>query len=89
MKLDKIVKQLGEDTCSDLHSLSVAQLNARIALAEHAMVEAQEELLANPKYIELKENLKAITAGKRELNSRQRAIIAFCLHLLMGKGQYV
>lgn len=82
MKLDKIIKKLDKDTVAALDNYVPNELYLKIAAAEQIMLTAQEELDSNPKYEELRENLKALTSGKREINSRQRAIIGYCLHLL-------
>lgn len=82
MNIDKIIKKIGKDTKLELDDLSPEQLNARVVLASQAMKQATDELEANEKYQELKESLKALTSGKREVNARQNGIIAYCLHLL-------
>lgn len=85
--LDKIEKLLGHDTVLELQSYDVEGLNTQVVNAESAMKQAVDELQANPQYQELKEGLKAITAGLKEVNKRQRAKIAYCLYLLEGKGK--
>ena len=81
-KIDKLTKKLGIDTIQDLGKLDKAAMQSRIVQAEQAMQQAHDELEANPNYQELKENLKALMAGKREVNSRQRAVIEYCLYLM-------
>lgn len=84
MKLDKIIKTIGGETKDQLDTSSTDQLTGVIVRAEQAMDDVAFELESNPKYQELKESLQAISAGKKEVNKRQKAIIAYCLHLLRG-----
>jgi len=83
---EKLQKVLGIDTVEELEKLDSDILKERIANAAQAMQAVRDELEANPKYQELKENLKALTSGKKEVDKRQKAIIKFCLHLLESKG---
>jgi hypothetical protein len=85
-QLDKIEKVLGTDTVKELEALSSADLETRIVSANQAMQQAEDELEANPKYEELKENLKALSAAKRDVNKRQKSIIKLCLHYIESRG---
>jgi hypothetical protein len=85
-KLDKLERTLGKDTIADLNAVPVDMLKAHIVASEQSMKAAKEELEANPQYQELRENLKALSQGLREVNTRQRAIIQYCLHLIEEKG---
>ena len=82
MKLEKALKAVGEDTAKELEAMSPEQLKERIVNAESAMKQVADELEANPKYQEIKENKKALELGKKEVNARQKAIIALALHHL-------
>lgn len=81
-KQEKLEKALGKELISELEALSTDQLKARIASAEGAVKTARDELDANAEFQELKESLKAVSAGMREVTSRQRKIVEFSLHLL-------
>jgi hypothetical protein len=85
-KLARIEKALGSDTLGELESMPSDALKDKIVSAEHAIMEAIRELEANPKYQELKESLKAISAGLKEVKKRQNAIIQYSLSLLEDKG---
>lgn len=82
MKLDTVIKNIGKETQAELDSLSAEDLKAKIVQAEQAMDEVAKELEANEKYQEIKELLKAMTQGKKEVNKRQKAIIQYALHRL-------
>lgn len=84
MTLEKVIKALGEDTVKELEALSKEQLHNRIVAAETSMEEVAKDLEANLAYQEIKENKKALEAGKREVDKRQKAIIKFALHVLSG-----
>ncbi len=86
-KLSKIEKDLGKDFLEGLAAGQVDELRIVISNSAGAMKHAREELEANPKYMELKESLKALSSGMGEVNKRQNAIIQYCLHLLEEKGQ--
>ena len=62
-KLSKIEKVLGKETLGELEAMPVDILKDHIIIAEHAINEAQRELEANPKYQDLKDSLKALSAG--------------------------
>lgn len=82
---DKMAKKLGMTTVEELGLLEDKDLKQRIVAAEQAMQQAKVELDNNEKYQEMRENLKALSAGKKEVNSRQKAVIEFCLYLLEDK----
>ena len=81
-QLDKLHSKLGKATIDELSSLSEADLKKRVVEANQAMKLADDELQANESYIALKENKSALEQGKKEVNSRQNAVIKYCLHLL-------
>lgn len=85
-QLEKIEKTLGLETVKELEAFDEASLKKRIVEANQAMKQVAEELEANEKYQEIKENKKALESGKREVNKRQKAVIAYCLSLLDSKG---
>ncbi len=85
-KLARAIKKLGDEFIQELEAKSPGELETHIINAEKAMSQAQDELEANPKYQELKDSLAAVTEGKKEVDKRQKAIIAVSLHLLAQKG---
>jgi hypothetical protein len=86
-KLAKIEKLLGPDTINDLKIMPKEELVNTVVQSEVSIKTAQEELEANEKYQELKEAVKAMSAGLREVKQRQNAIIQYCLHLKEEGGQ--
>lgn len=84
-KLQKIEKLLGLDTINELNANSSEALKNSVIVAEQAINQAVNELEANPAFQELKENLKALSQGLREVKARQNAIIQYCLHRLEDK----
>jgi uncharacterized membrane protein YecN with MAPEG domain len=81
-KQEKIEKILGNDTLQELEGLNSVQLKERVAFAEGAIKQVQDELEANPNYQEMKENLKALSFSVKEVKKRQKAIVQYSLHLL-------
>lgn len=86
-KLARIEKLLGKDALTILESASPESLDVTIAHACASIKEAADQLEANPKYQELKESLKACSAGLREVKAFQNAKIQYALHLAEEKGR--
>src|SRR5579864_7275343 len=84
---DKLMKTLGKDTVMEMESLDAEGLRKVIVQASQAMKEVAEELENNQKYQELKISLKNLSAGKRDVNKRQKNKIALALQLLADSGQ--
>lgn len=85
-KIDKATKLLGDEVVNELSVLDKSGLKSRVTQACESMRIAYEELEANEKYQEFKENVKAVSAGKREVDKYQKAIIAVSLHMLETAG---
>lgn len=86
-KLARIEKLLGKDAMTTLEAASPQTLDIVISHACAAIKEAADQLEANPKYQELKESLKACSAGLREVKAFQNAKIQYALHLAEEKGK--
>lgn len=86
-KLEKMHKTLGRDTVDEMDKLNEEALKKIIVEASSAMQQVKDELEANPKYKEAKEDLLALTQGKKEVDKRQKARIAYSLYLLSEKGK--
>lgn len=80
--INKLEKTLGRDTIVEMQSLAPEALHKAIVDAEQAMKQVADELEANGKYQELKDQLSAVTQGKKDVNKRQKAKIAYALNLL-------
>lgn len=81
-KLEKITKKLGLDTINEMNSMSREALTKVVIDAEHAMEAVQKELDDNAEYQRIKELKSDLESGKKEVNSRQRARIAYAIDLL-------
>ena len=84
MKFEKILKILGQDTVNEMSALSQIELRTIIVEANQAMQIVKDELEENEKYQELKESIKAISSGKKEVDKRQKARIDYALRLMTG-----
>jgi hypothetical protein len=86
-KIKKIEKILSAELTSEIGIMDPKALKAMIISSETSIKTAEEELEANPKYQELKENLKALSGGLRDIKKFQRARIDLALHILEEKGE--
>lgn len=86
-KLDKICNTLGLEVVNDLNSLDFRALQALVVVGTQAIKDAEEELEANEQYQALKENLKAVSAGLKDVKKFQNAKIQYILHVLESKGK--
>ena len=90
MKLETIKKKLSAEEIEVIQNdLSAEDLREVIVDAERNISKAQEELDANPQYIELKESMKAIRSGFTEVKGRQAAKISLALMTLDADGKNV
>lgn len=87
MEIDKVIKALGSDTVEEMNTMFEDDLKKTVVEANTAMKTVEEELKKNAEYQGLKEDLKALTAGKREVDKRQKARIAYSLHRLEEMGK--
>lgn len=87
--LEKAEKALGIDTVKEMNSLDASDLKKIIVEASAAMQVAKDELEANAAYNQAKEDVGILSAGKREVDKRQKARIAYALGLLEEKGEAV
>lgn len=85
-KIEKAVKLLGLEVTAELEAMDADALQKRIVQANEVMRQVDEELEANEKYQEIKESLKVLTSGKREVNAWQKATISVALSVLNGGG---
>lgn len=86
MKLETIIKNLDPDTLAALDSADADSLKATIITAESSLADAKEELENNPEYQNLKESLKALSGGYRDLKKRQTGKIQYALIRLKDKA---
>ena len=86
-KLNKIEKALGKDKMAELEGLSAEELKSAIVAAESSVKQATDELERNQEFQALKESIKAMSEGLREVKKRQSNITQYSLHLLEEKGQ--
>jgi len=79
MNMKKALKLLDDGTIEVLQGMDNNELRDLIVQAEQSILDTKEELEKNPKYQELKENLKALRSGFTEVKNRQQAKILFSL----------
>lgn len=84
---DKALAKLDFDTVTGMESMDEQSLKQTIYEASNAMKQVRDELDANEKYQALLEGKKDMEAGKREVDARQKAKIAYALELMEAFGQ--
>lgn len=87
--MNKLVKLLGNDTINLLNSMNAEELETVIVLAATEIETAKDELNANPKYNEIKENKAALEAGLKDLRKYNNARIKVAIALLQERGRPV
>lgn len=85
-KLENARKVLGKQDLEELDKMDGEELKKRIVQANEAMREAHDELESNDAYQKAKADASALSAGKRDVNKRQNAVVAYCLHRLSESG---
>lgn len=86
-KLDKISDILGLEFINELNNTSNEDLKTVIVNASQGIKQAMEGLETNPAFQDLKESLKAISSGLKDVKKRQNAIIQYSLHLTSERGK--
>ena len=85
-QLKKLTKILGEDTINTLHAMSAEELETAIVLATQEVQNTKEELEANPKYIQVKEDKALLESGLKEVKKINNARIQVAVALLNERG---
>ena len=74
-------------TMQDLDAMDEDGLRNSIVESENVLEQTAREIEANPDISKLKEDLKALTEGYREVKKFQTAKIKYALHVLEQKGK--
>lgn len=82
----KLVKILGQERVNEMSGKSPEQLKEMIVIASRQKEEAKQELAANENFKKLKEDMKAMSAGVKDLNKELNAVIKASVQLLDEKG---
>lgn len=87
MDNEKLVKALGRDTIDEMNTYREEDLNKTIVEATGAMRTAKDELDANEDYQKAKADCSLLSSGKREVDKRQKAKIAYSQNRLSELGK--
>lgn len=87
MENEKLVKALGRDTVDEMDTLREEDLMRVIVEATGAMRTAKDELDANKEYQKAKADCSLLSSGKREVDKRQKARIAYSQNRLAELGK--
>jgi hypothetical protein len=85
---DKTQKKLGQATVEEMDAMDDSELKRVIVEANGAMRTVAEELEANDEYQQLKLKVSDMSAGKREVDARQKARISYSLTRLEQMGKF-
>jgi anti-sigma28 factor (negative regulator of flagellin synthesis) len=84
--LDKVLKAIGEETKVEMDAMEETSLRNVIVQAQSAMSEVQSQLDNNVEYQRISELKNDMTQGKKEVDKRQKAKIAYALMRLNEVG---
>lgn len=84
-KLEKILKIVGPEMINSIDASTIGAVKEKIVTLELQIKAAQEELEESSSYQRLKEDMKAISAGMKEVKAKYSAIVQYCLHVLEQK----
>jgi hypothetical protein len=87
MDIDKIKGALGVATIEEMDVMNEQELKTVVVEANTSMKQVDKELKENAQYQEAKENVKAMSQGKKEVDKRQKARIAYSLTRLEELGK--
>lgn len=87
MDIDKIKGALGVTTIEEMDTMNEQELKNVVVEASTAMKEVAQALKENAEYQEAKENVKAFSQGKKDVDKRQKARIAYSLTRLEELGK--
>jgi hypothetical protein len=79
-------KHLPENFKENSESKSNDELLKEILKASHAQADTEKDMLADAKLSALKEDLKALNGGYRDLLACENSKIKYCLFLLKSRG---
>lgn len=83
----KHAKRLPENYEEKVESLSKEELEAEILKAEKASSDCEHDMENDPKLNVLKEDVKILAGGYKEVIMAEKAKIKYCLFLLRSRGQ--
>lgn len=80
-------KKLPEGYEEKAEALSQAELEAEILKAEKSSSDTEHDMEQDPKLNVLKEDVKVLAGGYKEVIMAEKAKIKYCLFLLRSRGQ--
>jgi hypothetical protein len=84
--LDKVLKAIGEETKVEMDAMEETSLRNVIVQAQSAMSEVESQLDNNVEYQRILQLKSDMTQGKKEVDKRQKAKIAYALMRLEEVG---
>lgn len=82
----KIKDKIPEGVADEIDNMKEDELREKIVKTEALIVDTDKEVEEDPKIKVLKEDLKAIMQGHREVKTGAQAIIKYCVYTLRKQG---
>lgn len=83
---DKWLKKLPTGYTDTAETMSTEELQKEILKAEGSIADTEKDMEGDVKLTSLKDDLKELTGGYRDLIARDKAKTRYCLHLLRLRG---
>lgn len=83
---DKWLKKLPTGYTDTAETMSTDELKVEILKAESGMSDSEAQMEADPKLQTLKDDLKALAGGYKDVIYTDKAKIKYCLHLMRLRG---
>lgn len=87
MDIHKIKGELGDLTIEEMDAMDESELKTRVVEANTAMQTVKEELDENEAYQTAKTACSDLSAGKKAVDKRQKAVIGYALSRLTELGK--
>lgn len=82
----KVLDKIPDGIADEIEKMTEVQLRDKIVKTEALLVDTDKEVSEDPKIATLKEDLKAIMSGHKEIRTGAQAIIKFCVFNLRKQG---
>lgn len=86
---ESVAKKLPEGFTDLTNSMSDEELNAKILESEEQIYKIDDDLATNEKILDMKRELKEMTAPYRETKKQEQSKIMYCLYLRESRGQEI
>lgn len=82
----KLLEKIPEDLIEEIPRMTEDEIKERVIKSETVIVDISKEMEDDGKLAAIKEDLKALTGGYRDVVKAQEAIIKYCVYVLRSRG---